>query len=557
MCHHGFRIYFWPTLGAICCSCWKTLCCSCLCCKFTDAAFPPNDRSLGKKIKGDGPGKEFGAGGKKKEKIQWMRAADVVTKNKETTESGKPIVPKLFSNNLDPAGICQGALGDCWLLSGMACLADHRGAIQHVFETRFIDVRGKYYVTLYDATYGRDARGNAVGAWVQLCVDDYIPVEVGPESTRSSKVTPKFTAIRNGEMWPVLLEKAFAKLCGSYENLEGGSALWALQAMTGDRPYMFELEHFVDEQGVAGKNQNLWKGQTMVNLVSGDQNDKRACGFVPFGKSAVGHALNCEEMWNVVLNFHNRGSVLAGSGVRKEVFGLRSGHAYSILDYFDDGSSSIRLLLIRNPWGCGEWTGEWSAESKIWNKHPLIRQKIYHKQGDGKFWMSWRDYCKYWSRIQALERSVNIDNLYLEIEEGNCCGPCAGCVKGCCSFFFCCDGLERLYYPRENTEGLNTKRECSCCCCICRNACWAKVACWLLCWLLMPGAGVVLGVLWAQGWLSPKKGRGGSGGGGAPRKVRSGGQAPPARGKRGAFLEGGRASAGTFLELIEEQIIPL
>lgn len=44
-----------------------------------------------------------------------------------------------------------------------------------------------------------------------------------------------------------------------------------------------------------------------------------------------------------------------GYGERK---GIREGHAYSVMRAVEmDGQ---RLLLLKNPWGKGEWTGPWS-----------------------------------------------------------------------------------------------------------------------------------------------------------------------------------------------------
>jgi len=40
----------------------------------------------------------------------------------------------------------QGALGDCWLLSAMACMAEERCGIESLFHTRELDPRGKYKV---------------------------------------------------------------------------------------------------------------------------------------------------------------------------------------------------------------------------------------------------------------------------------------------------------------------------------------------------------------------------------------------------------------------------
>lgn len=40
-----------------------------------------------------------------------------------------------LTGKIEPADICQGQLGDCWLLSALACLAAHEGAVQEVFIT--------------------------------------------------------------------------------------------------------------------------------------------------------------------------------------------------------------------------------------------------------------------------------------------------------------------------------------------------------------------------------------------------------------------------------------
>ena len=49
--------------------------------------------------------------------------------------------------------------------------------------------------------------------------------------------------------------------------------------------------------------------------------------------------------------------------------GLVGGHAYSILDVREAatrGGEAVRLLRIRNPHACGEWTGDWSDQSDMW-----------------------------------------------------------------------------------------------------------------------------------------------------------------------------------------------
>ena len=39
------------------------------------------------------------------------------------------------------------------------------------------------------------------------------------------------------ELWAIIMEKAFAKYCGSYAGLDGGFTLWAWHALTGDNVF--------------------------------------------------------------------------------------------------------------------------------------------------------------------------------------------------------------------------------------------------------------------------------------------------------------------------------
>jgi hypothetical protein len=48
--------------------------------------------------------------------------------------------------------------------------------------------------------------------------------------------------------------------------------------------------------------------------------------------------------------------------------GIATGHAYSILAAFEmvNGSTTIDMLLIRNPWGITYYTGTWNYADTNW-----------------------------------------------------------------------------------------------------------------------------------------------------------------------------------------------
>jgi calpain-15 len=56
-----------------------------------------------------------------------------------------------------------------------------------------------------------------------------------------------------------------------------------------------------------------------------------------------------------------------------------------------DGGKPVSLVKLRNPWGQGEWTGDWSDKSKKWT--PELKAQLNVKDiNDGMFFMNINDY---------------------------------------------------------------------------------------------------------------------------------------------------------------------
>ena len=60
-----------------------------------------------------------------------------------------------------------------------------------------------------------------------------------------------------------------------------------------------------------------------------------------------------------------------------------------------------KVVELRNPWGHGEWSGDWSDNSKKWTK--ALKDK-YHKKGakdDGRFFMPFDRYYKHYTALHV------------------------------------------------------------------------------------------------------------------------------------------------------------
>lgn len=176
-------------------------------------------------------------------------------------------------------------------------------------------------------------------------------------------------SINSNEFWSALLEKAYAKLHGSYEALMGGTTCEALSDFTGGITEMFELDDVPE---------NLFE-----ILVKGFER---------------------HSMMGCTINPHT------SDPDHETSEGLICGHAYSITKAttIEIQSSTYQLLRLRNPWGNEkEWNGPWSDKSPEWC---MIDGNLKQKLGvtfdcDGEFWMSFDDFLEYFDRLEICNLS--------------------------------------------------------------------------------------------------------------------------------------------------------
>uniref|UniRef100_A0A8C2G8R6 Calpain 8 n=1 Tax=Cyprinus carpio TaxID=7962 RepID=A0A8C2G8R6_CYPCA len=286
---------------------------------FCDPTFPAESNSLGYNKLGQQSPKTIG--------VEWKRPKELCSK------------PQFIVDGAERTDICQGALGDCWLLAAIASLTLEKEILERVVPP------GQSFTENYAGIF--HFQFWQYGQWVDVVIDDRLP-------TRDGKLLFVHSA-EGSEFWSALMEKAYAKVNGSYEALAGG---WS-------------TEGFEDFTGGIAENYDL--------------------------NTAPPHLFKLMQKALML------GSLLGSSIVPVTSLKLVKGHAYSITGAEEVHSygHQVQLVRIRNPWGRVEWTGPWSDNSKEWNSvKPEEKAKLDYSAEDGEFWMAYSDFIQHFSKLE-------------------------------------------------------------------------------------------------------------------------------------------------------------
>ncbi|CAG5896779.1 unnamed protein product [Menidia menidia] len=191
------------------------------------------------------------------------------------------------------------------------------------------------------------------GLWTEVTVDDRLPC-VNSALCFSRCHSP-------AAFWVALLEKAYAKLHGSYELLWAGQVSEALVDLTGGLAERWSLGDVgpEEEQQAEQDSDQMRRKKLNLSLLRPVKDD---C------------ALSCSTH-----------STPAG------VCELGQYHALTVMEWLDvkkASGSEEQLLRIRNPWGRCCWGGAWTQSGAGWSCiDPVLASDLQSRVAEGEFWL--------------------------------------------------------------------------------------------------------------------------------------------------------------------------
>uniref|UniRef100_A0ABM5G433 Calpain-10 n=1 Tax=Pogona vitticeps TaxID=103695 RepID=A0ABM5G433_9SAUR len=320
---------------------------------YKDLSFPANDDSLFYNY--STPLAHF------RGEICWLRPQEICS------------LPRLFSDDHYEWQVKQGMLGDCWFLCACAALQKSKYLLAKVIPPGQPSWGAENYRGCFTCRVWQ------FGHWVEVTIDDRLPCIGGKLCFSQCQTEDVF--------WLPLLEKAYAKVHGSYEHLWAGQVADALVDLTGGLAERWALKDPARSTEKERASKVLEKAvfRRLMNL-------KERC------------VMSC--------------SVFSS---RQGTSELGEFHAFIVVDMQDLSRVSrkdIVLLRIRNPWGRRCWKGPWREGGPGWSQlDPVVAAELLSQIQEGEFWVEEEEFFTEFDEIitgYPITEEGQLQSLYTD-----------------------------------------------------------------------------------------------------------------------------------------------
>ena len=256
----------------------------------------------------------------------------------------------IFQNNKTSINdVQQGELGDCYFLSVLSALSENPERIKKLIPKSKISDKGIYECNVFLHGYE-----------IPIVIDDYFPVIENEDNNIA------FAGINqeSKSIWPLLLEKVWAKCNLSYEDIINGNSADAFQFLS---PAPFDTYYHSNDN------------KSLFDII--DNSIKK--NYIVVSDITLTENTNLDYLSKM---------------------GLLTNHAYNIIDTvtLKQNSAEVKLLKIRNLWGTNEWKGDWSDNSGKWTENFKKTVKLEKKE-DGIFWMAYEDFIQFYTSTHICQ----------------------------------------------------------------------------------------------------------------------------------------------------------
>lgn len=294
--------------------------------------------------------------------------------------------PKFIVDGINPKDLDQGSLGDAGLIAAMAVCANSPAYINKIVPNDQSFAK-EHYAGIFHFRFWNN------GEWIDVVIDDRLP-------TLNNELLFLHNSVEKNEMFPALLEKAYAKLYHGYKIIHKIAFTDGLIDLCGGVHQTFDLQK-----------------SRLINELQKSEVVER--GWL---------AAHLDSLWEVMFKAFSLKSLMGGAvtNVEKSNFNniLVKDRVYSILRVVEiqggnslrqangeHQSESLRLILLRDSLGNDKpWNGAWSFDSTEWSKitdDKLLNELKPAKEADGEFILSFEDFVTNFDMLEFVHVDLN------------------------------------------------------------------------------------------------------------------------------------------------------